>query len=220
MKISSKLFRNTLIALATLLPGVALAAPISYDITDGSSSGFSASWLHSANSSHSAGFYMNGNKASISGNIVIDWSTGAASGSIATDAADTDFGSGSGSWVMNITGGTTTDSRTFNNGDSLLLALDYVLSNGSSSSTGTFYFADTTFAGAANSATASQIYLWGNNWFNENGSSDRTAFVGAGGIALGIDLYGEGTPVPEPSVLLLLGMGLTGLGFYRKRKAA
>jgi len=201
------------------LPGIALAAPITYDITDGASGGFTASWLHAATGSQSQGFYKNGDKASISGSITIDWATGAASGSLATDTpSDTNFGQGSGSWVLDITGGSVADIGAFNNGDSLLLSLDYLLSDGTTSSTGTFYFADSNFTGDVNSATDSEIYLWGNNWFNQNGTGDKTTFVGAGGIALGIDLYGSA--VPEPGFLLLLGMGLIGLGLRRKRFAA
>ncbi len=222
MNFSVKKLKNTVLLTLACLPGIALAAPITYDITDGSSGGFTASWLHAGTGAQSAGFYMNGNKASISGSITIDWATGAASGSLSTDTpSDTNFGQGSGSWVVDILGGSVADIGTFNNGDSLLLSLDYLLSvDGVASSTGTFYFADSTFTGDVNSATNSEIYLWGNNWFNQNGTADKTAFelANGAGSALGIDLYG--TAVPEPGILLLLGMGLIGLGIRRKRLAA
>ena len=143
-----------------------------------------------------------------------------ASGSLSTDTpSDTDFGQGSGNWVLDIIGGSVADIGTFNNGDSLLLSLNYLLSvDGTLSSAGTFYFADSTFTGDVNSATNSEIYLWGNNWFNQNGTGDKTTFIGAGGTALGIDLYDSA--VPEPGILLLLGMGLIGLGLRRKRLTA
>lgn len=211
--------RNTLKAcllMAAFVPGIALAGPISYDIGNGSSGGFSASWLHAATGAHSGGFYMNGDKASIEGEITIDWSTGAASGSLFTDESDTDFGEGSGSaagWILDITGGTTTGG-TFANGADLLIALDYSLSHadGSNTTTGTFYFADHPFAGDANSASPSEIYLWGNNWFNDGTTPKPSTY------ALGIDLYGTGTPVPEPGILLLLGSGLLGMGLLRKQR--
>ena len=220
MNFSVKKLKNTVLVRLALLPGIALAGPITYNITDGASGGFSASWLHAGTGGQSNGFYMNGDKASISGSITIDWDTGAASGSLSTDTlGDTDFGQGSGSWVVDITGGSVADIGLFSNGDSLLLSLDYLLSDGGAhTSAGTFYFADSTFTGDVNSATNSEIYLWGNNWFNQNGTGDRAAFVTAGGIALGIDLYGSA--VPEPSMLLLLGMGLIGLGVRRKRFVA
>lgn len=219
MKFSTKALRNTVIGALALVPSIALAGPITYNITDGSSGSFTASWLHAGTGAESDGFYMNGNKASISGSITIDTDTGAASGSLATDSADTDFGQGSGSWTIDITGGTNVGGTDFASGDSLLLALDYTLSNGSTSSTGTFYFADTTFTGDVNSWDEDELYLWGNNWFNENGTDDRDDFVAGGGIALGIDLYGAKVDVPEPSILLIFGLGLTGLGLRRRRTA-
>lgn len=225
MNFFSKAITKSTFILALLVPTAVFASPIVYDIKDGNSGGFSASWLHAGTGSASGGYWKNGNKASISGEITIDWSTGAAFGSISTDAGDTDFGQGSGNWELVITGGSNTGTGIFAGGVDLLLSLDYDLFlNGSSTAadSGTFYFADLNFTGDVNSASNSEIYLWGNNWLNENGGSniDRTNHISGGGIALGIDLYGTGSPVPEPTMLLILGTGLLGLSLRRRRKQA
>ena len=227
MKLLGKTALRSLFTLALLAPAATFAAPITYDITDITDGSFSASWLHAAESSFADGYFMNGDKASISGTLTIDWIAGTASGSVSTDdAADTDFGGGSGDWLMNFTGATlpTSAGGTFGDqffgGDDLLIALDYELFLDSASSpdyTGTFYFADRTFAGAANSGRDSnEIFLWGNNWFNEFGDEEDKNTVD---FALGIDLYGIAA-VPEPTSLFLLGSGLLGLSLRRRRKTA
>jgi hypothetical protein len=60
---------------------------------------------------------------------------------------------------------------------------------------------------------------YSNNWFNANGAIDRAGFVDPqnGGKVLGIDLYGVGTPVPEPGTLLIFSTGLLGLLLGRRR---
>ena len=223
MQLLAKTTIRTFLTFALLAPAAAFAGPIVYDIKDGSSGGFTAGWLHSATSNASGGYWMNGNIASISGEITIDWSSGAASGSVSTDAGDTDFGQGSGDWELEITGGSTTGTGIFAGGVDLLVSLDYDLFlNGSTTAkdSGTFYFADRNFTGQVNSANDSEIYLWGNNWLNKAGGSnvDRDIHIAAGGIAMGIDLYGAARPVPEPTVLFIFGTGLLGLALRRRLK--
>ncbi|MBT8121052.1 MAG: PEP-CTERM sorting domain-containing protein, partial [Gammaproteobacteria bacterium] len=59
----------------------------------------------------------------------------------------------------------------------------------------------------------SRLYLWGNNWLNANGSTDRADFQSQGGVPPGLDFCGE---VPEPPVGLLLLLGLFGTGLLRR----
>lgn len=223
MQLLAKTTIRTLLTFALLAPAAAFAGPIVYDIKDGSSGGFTASWLHAATGAASGGYWKSGDKASISGEIIINWDTGEASGSVSTDATDTNFGQGSGDWELKIIGGKTEGVGIFAGGDDLLVSLDYDLFLGGSTTaydSGTFYFAERSFTGDVNSATNSEIYLWGNNWLNSAGSSnqDRIDHIAAGGIALGIDLYGTGTPVPEPAALFIFGTGLLGLALSRRRK--
>jgi hypothetical protein len=82
--------------------------------------------------------------------------------------------------------------------------LDYVLeSSAGYPNEGVFYFARRDFNGGSvddgpNYIDDSRLYLWGNNWLNANGSTDRADFQGQGGVPLGLDLYAE---VPEPPVV-------------------
>ncbi len=194
-------------------PLTSYAVPITYNIGAGGGGGFSASWLHTASSAHSGGYYMNGDKAGMTGTLTYDLTDGTASGSI------TGFGETVGgmfdpadSWTLTWTG-VSQGNETFVGGETDLLSLDYLLSSSGHASSGTFYFADKNFAGDANSVSATELFLWGNNWMNETGA-DKAAFVAAGGVALGLDLYGS-VAVPEPGQLALLAIGLIGIGVKR-----
>jgi hypothetical protein len=195
----------------------ALAYPITYDIGPGSAPGFSGSWLHAGSvEMGSSGFYANGDKIRIGGQLTIDLATNDASGQLTGNG---DFGLGDSDWSLRITG-VSSAGVTFTGGETDLLSLDYVLESAAGyDEGGVFYFAARDFNGGAaddgpNYIDDSRLLLWGNNWLNTTGSSDRADFIAAGGDPLGLDLYG--VAVPEPPVGLLLLGGLIGMGLLRR----
>ncbi len=232
----------TFVLVISIVPKIALSVPTTYAIgVDNAPNvpGFSASFLHSATSGHSQGYWMSGNTASISGTITIDLANNSASGMLIMDLnGDTDFGLGSANWKLNITGaGKSANLRNLSGlGDSMeLLHLDYTLTNltnGNGNQTGTFYFAANDYNGGSspspNEFTASRLILWGNNWINQYNNGNGTAKPAATNTftPLGIDLFGTrvpDNPVPEPTTMLLFGFGVVGLigaGATRKFKGA
>lgn len=189
---------------------------VTYRLGAGSAPGFSATWLHAGTSEMgNTGYYANGKKARMTGSLTLDMHDLAlASGSLSGSG---DFGQGIGNWTLDFAGGTS-NSVTFADGNMDLLSLNYTLTNdiNTFSETGTFYFASRDFNGGSisngpNYVDPDILYLWGNNWVNQ-GNTSRQDFVNAGGIALGLDLYG----VPEPGIAALLAIGLLGMGFKRR----
>ena len=74
MQLLAKTTIRTFLTFVLLAPAVAFAGPIVYDIKDGSSGGFTASWLHAATSSESDGYWMNGDKdvfESVQGRLLV-----------------------------------------------------------------------------------------------------------------------------------------------------
>lgn len=203
------------VLIMAIVPAIALSTPITYEIgpDDPDVPGFGASFLHSAGTHTGGGYFANGNTMRISGMLTIDLDTGAASGILTgPGSGDMDFGKGDGEWTLQITGGGKTPGTPFFGGIAELLHLDYELFKDSASQgTGSFYFADRDFNGGSNPSpntlSTSQLILWGNNWINTTGDSTSKDGVA---MPLGIDLFGTPTPVPEPTTVALLGIGLVG----------
>ncbi len=97
---------------------------------------------------------------------------------------------------------------------------------------GTFYFLARPLCcssapyGGPNHLTPEGFTLWGNNWdiTAKSGLNSRQAVINAGFKPLGIDLVGGNystptTATPEPTSMLLLGSGMAGLLYWRKKKA-
>jgi len=216
-------YLSALCATAALIavPLASHAVPITYNISAGSAPGFSASWLHAGSSQMgSSGYFANGIKAGMSGSLTLDMANLAStSGQISGTG---DFGLGSDTWTLDFLGASA-NSVNFIGGVTDLLSLNYSLTSGSHSSTGTFYFANRDFNGSIsdgpNYIDPGILYLWGNNWINASGgATDRNTFVTGGGFALGLDLYGEAVAAPEPGIAALLAAGLLVLGFRSRLK--
>jgi hypothetical protein len=76
-----------------------------------------------------------------------------------------------------------------------------------------------TFNGIGTSVQSNPVNLGSGGTFTAEDIFVITTTGGVGNANLTIDLSGTPQPVPEPATLALLGAGLVGLGFVRKRKA-
>ena len=128
-------------------------------------------------------------------------------------------GQGSNNYVdISLTDGSLFDVSTFdasvmwNNFSSGSLSVTGFLSGGSTV-TDTFALSDT-----YNSYLLSGFTDLTSIRFGENGGS--SSWGDSAGISLDNIQFGESMPVPEPASIVLLGLGLAGLGFLRKKKTA
>lgn len=234
MKIEFQRYLSSLCTIAVLItaPLAGHAMPTTYDIGAGSAPGFTASYLHAGTTQMgSTGYYANGAKIGVTGSLTIDMADLA--GTYGEITGSGDFGQGVDDWTIFFTGASAGLIDLYDNGVTTvkdLITLDYVLLDSSDDilSEGSFYFANRDFNGGSisdgpNYIDSSVLYLWGNNWINISGGSDnRDNFVDAGGLPLGLDLYGVAytDTVPEPGIAALLAIGLVGFGFKRRLKSA
>jgi len=192
------------VLLLLLATASAQAVPIGVDldIGTGSSGSFSFSWLHEATGSCEV--------LSVSGSDVEFCKNGAKKGLSGTLDATLD-----GLVLSAISGTIVVD------GGADIVVTDGEIDFGASapntfggfletSTHGTFYFLDHTFAGDANSFDGTSVALWGNNWDSGNPGSPP------GGARWGIDLGMQ--VVPEPSAASRVVVGLVSLLWARRRR--
>ncbi len=206
------------------------AIPVNTDIeilNRGPGSGFNYSLIHSANCSGSglcmsgSTLYGNGFFGTLNGNLDLagPLTLNSITGLLMASQGNVQFTGG----FLNASNG----------GGLASGQLDYnFLSGNLQGETGTFYFLATQLCcnaapyGGPNHFTSDGITLWGNNWdiTANNGLNSRQAVLDAGFTPLGIDLVGgqystpKTTATPEPTSLLLLGSGIAGLLYWRKKR--
>lgn len=216
----ASLFVALLVVLTFSLSVSAAPVPISYEIGPYSEGGFSASFVHTAESGkmyrNGKVWYTAGDKlGSITGTL-----DGALDGDTLLFHASTlsilDIAGPLGAYDLEILGGK------IKLGDPAGGFLKYSITDGIDTfSEGTFVFPFADF-GAPNRFDETELVLWGQNFiqkaghrYNYNGYRCKDDF-----IELGIDLYGfnEPVPTPEPATLAMMGIGLGAIGVARRRK--
>jgi len=144
------------------------------------------------------------------------WSSGSVSGGWNGSTLSNISGTLSGhKGSVNITGG----SLSANGAGSL----DLSISRYNSTYTGTISFNDygPNYGGYDNSVSADYLNLWGGDWLQKTWTSQNSGNTyDFGKWWVGLDLWGNGTPtqVPEPATFGLMGLGLLGFAFARKKQ--
>ena len=202
------------IALLTCTPFAAHATVISYQIGGYGYGGYSASWIHTADSCTAGAsdldigdsqLCMSGDfKLPITGKIVGSWDNGSFN-----------VTGGNLGWSVSILEGNLGGDYYDGSGNPLWY-LDVLISG---LLTTTFYFEDLSefFGGNPkypNQADEKRIILWGQNMDAYLGCSDSDKKRGSC-VPLGLDIYAR---VPEPGTLGLLSLGLFAAGMVRRRR--
>jgi len=199
----------------------AQAAPVTFDIQNGTQSGFQYSVIHSADTlTHTIGGITYYGAGAFGPSLYGTQMTGSLSGDLSTVGTQLQFTGINGilstnnGYMLAITGGSLIRETVGANQDAFG-TLTYTLtgSGGGPNSAGTFHFHPQQFAGTSgpNSLNPTALYLWGNNWNN-----GVEPLPGAG--RLGIDLHAVAA-VPLPGALLLFGTGLASLIGMMRRPA-
>lgn len=189
------------------LTSLLYAAPVTYNIGKHNSRGFSASYVHSAvgrMTVDGTDYYPSGRKlASVSGPL-----NGNLNGNVLTILPSVLELTGRGvrDLVLNILGGRLEQGSNGTEGH-----INYEFTNGRRSIGGTFFFFADDFPGLPNELSSGRLALWGNNWDNKllNRSDVK-------GPKLGLDLYGEAPQTPEPTSLMLVGLGFASIAIRRR----
>jgi len=186
-----------------LFAAPAYAETITYDIIRNyRQPGFMASVLRTASRPGPDGYAMSGHILTrLEGRLTGDWSGSSLSGLggvLHTNWRGVDILFSNGSFN--------------DDGGSFHGQIDYAVRAGHHvKSLGTFFFASQHGINAI-SQDHSEFTLWGQTWV-----PGGKRF---GGLKLGIDLRGEGQPVPEPGTLALLALGVCGVAARRRRRTA
>ncbi|MBX9658639.1 MAG: PEP-CTERM sorting domain-containing protein [Nitrospiraceae bacterium] len=197
-------------------PGLAEAAPVTFQIDNGTQGGFQYSLIHSADGAPmnvgGVDYYASG---AFGPSQYGTQMTGSLSGDMTTVGSLLQWTGITGTLLSNngstltITGGSLSRQTTGSN-QNAFGSFSYSLTGPGGASAGVFHFHPNQFTGppGPNSLTETEFFLWGNNWNN-----GVEALPGAG--RLGIDLHAV-APVPLPGALLFFGSGLMGLLGFRK----
>ena len=216
---------SLILSILSMAVSVSWAVPMNTDIeilNRGPGSGFNYSLIHTADCSRSlcmSGSTLYGKDFSGTLNGLLDLSGPLSlsniTGTLRASQGDVEF---TGGFLNAPNGGGLTSGQ-----------LHYkFLSGDLEDESGTFYFlasqhccSSAPFEGP-NHLTPNGFTLWGNNWditATSGGPSNRQAVIDAGMTPLGIDLVGGNyTTTPEPTSVLLLGSGLAGLAYWRKKQ--
>lgn len=208
-------FAITLLTLYLATPAASWAIPLGFEIGPYSTSGFSASWLHSAGGSPATSdldldndgaldtLYMSpgphGEKIPLTGMLGGDWN-----GTILSNITGLLNGSSM------ITGGSLGGAYY----DADMNPLWYLDLDGA----GTFYFEE--INGMINQINENYLLLWGQNeaaYAGENGSC-YSSQCNTSQPRWGMDLYGQAQSLPEPGTLMLMMFGLAALVAASRRR--
>lgn len=218
----NKIGLAVLAAALWFMPTTLQAAPVTFQIDNGTQGSFQYSLIHTADGSPmnvgGVDYYASG---AFGPSLYGTQMTGSLSGDLSTVGTQLQFTGITGTlttnngYLLSITGGSLAR-ETAGVNQNAFGSLNYSLtgSGGGPNSSGTFYFHPHQFTGppGPNSLDSTAFFLWGNNWNN-----GVDPLPGSG--RLGIDLHAVAA-VPLPAAAWLFMSGLSGLAVARRRFAS